>query len=212
MLRLFALATSILFSVVSYAETIGGVRHSQKPNGFRVVLDWADKIPNYEIEAVDGGSILWLKTVSRASAPFPAQIKGWSGDAGYESGLYRITFPKSDGTISVFSLAGADGKQPRLVIDLVRGQPDKPQQAVMQKQPVTPLKTDIAPSKAALIGAASIRNMERFLNEIEQKVAAGEISAEEAYLLAQKHRAAMLNILKRELESESPQSTNVSGQ
>ena len=212
MLKVFTLAVSILFSVESYAETIGGVRHSQKPNGFRVVLDWADKIPRYEIEAVDGGSILWLKTVSRASAPFPAQIEGWSGDAGYESGLYRITFPKSDGTISVFSLAGADGKQPRLVIDVVRGQPDKPQQAVMQKQQVTPLKTDIAPSKAALIGAASIRNMERFLDEVEQRVAAGEISAEEGYLLAQKHRAAMLNILKRQLGSESPRTTNGSGQ
>jgi len=212
MLKVFTLATSILFSVVSHAETIGGVRHSQKPNGFRVVLDWADKIPRYGIEAVDGGSILWLKTVSRASAPFPARIEGWSGDAGYESGLYRITFPKSDGTISVFSLAGADGKQPRLVIDVVRGQPSKPQQAVMQKQPVTPLKTDIAPSKAALIGAASIRNMERFLDEVEQRVAAGEISAEEGYLLAQKHRAAMLNILKRQLESESPRTTNGSGQ
>ena len=211
-MRALWLVAILLYPSFVVAETISAVRHSQKPNGFRVVLDWSDQIPKYELETVNGGSILWLKTVSRTSASFPAQIKGWSGDAGYESGLYRITFPKSDGTISVFSLAGADGKQPRLVIDMVRGQPDKPQQAVMQKQPVTPLKTDIAPSKAALIGAASIRNMERFLNEIEHGVAAGEISAEDGYLLAQKHRAAMLNILKRELESESPQTTNRSGQ
>jgi len=210
-MRALWLVAILLYPSFVVAETISAVRHSQKPNGFRVVLDWSDQIPKYELETVNGGSILWLKTVSRASDPFPAQIKGWSGDAGYESGLYRITFPKSDGTISVFSLAGADGKQPRLVIDVVRGQSGEPQQAVMQKQPVTPLKTDIAPSKAALIGAASIRNMERFLNEIEQKVAAGEISAEEGYLLAQKHRAAMLNILKRELESESPQSINGGG-
>ena len=210
-MRALWLVAILLYPSFVVAETISAVRHSQKPNGFRVVLDWSDQIPKYELETVNGGSILWLKTVSRASDPFPAQIKGWSGDAGYESGLYRITFPKSDGTISVFSLAGADGKQPRLVIDVVRGQSGEPQQAVMQKQPVTPLKTDIAPSKAALIGAASIRNMERFLNEIEQKVAAGEISAEEGYLLAQKHRAAMLNILKRELESESPQSMNGGG-
>ena len=211
MRSVFAFLTIMLFSVAGFAETISGVRHSQKPNGFRVVFDWADQIPKYEIETVEGGSVLWLKTVSRTSAPFPTTIKGWSGNAGYESGLYRITFAASDGKISVFSLAGADGKQPRLVIDLVRGQPNKPQQAVVQKQPITPSKNDIAPSKAALIGAASIRNMERFLNEIEQKVAAGEISAEEGYLLAQKHRAAMLNILKRELESESPQSMNGGG-
>ena len=58
----------------------------------------------------------------------------------------------------------------------------------MQKKPISPMKTDLAPSKAALIGAASIRNMERFLDDIEQRVAAGEISAEDGYQLAQQHQ------------------------
>lgn len=212
MIRAGFLILLISLPMVAVAETISSVRHSQKPNGFRIVLDWADQIPSYELEPVTGGSVLWLKTVTRASAPFPEMINGWSGKAGYESGLYRVTFPASDGQVSVFSLAGSNGKEPRLVIDVVRGESDSQQQSVVQKKPITPLKNDVAPSKAALIGAASIRNMERFLDEVEQRVAAGEISAEEGYQLAQKHRAAMLNILKRELDSNQAASTGVDGQ
>lgn len=186
------------------AETISAVRHSQKPNGFRIVFDWADQIPKYELEIVEDNSVLWLKTVTRASAPFPERIDGWTGNAGYQSGLYRVTFPKADGAVSVFSLEGSDGKDPRLVIDVVRGQETANQAPMVQKKPITPMKTDLAPSKAALIGAASIRNMERFLDDIEQRVAAGEISAEDGYQLAQQHRQNMLTILKRQLNSEQP--------
>lgn len=209
MFRIAFLVVLASLPVIATAETISSVRHSQKPNGFRIVLDWADKIPDYEVESIEDGSVLWLKTVTRASAPFPERIKGWSGNAGYESGLYRITFPATDGGLSIFTLAGSDGKQPRLVVDVLNDGSGKPSAAVTQRQLITPMKEDVAPSRAALIGAASIRNMERFLNEIEQKVAAGEISAEEGYLMAQEHRATMLNILKRELESES--ASKVSG-
>ena len=203
-MRVLWLVATLLYPSLVVAETISAVRHSQKPNGFRIVLDWSDQIPKYELETVNDGSILWLKTVTRASAPFPERIDGWSGDAGYQSGLYRVTFPKADGAVSVFSLEGSDGKDPRLVVDVVRGAETANQAQVVQKKPITPMKTDLAPSKAALIGAASIRNMERFLDDIEQRVAAGEISAEDGYQLAQQHRQNMLRILKRELNAEQP--------
>ena len=203
-MRALWLVAILLYPSFVVAETISAVRHSQKPNGFRVVLDWSDQIPKYELETVNGGSILWLKTVTRASAPFPERIDGWTGNAGYQSGLYRVTFPKADGAVSVFSLEGSDGKDPRLVVDVVRGQEAANRAPVVQKKPITPMKTDLAPSKAALIGAASIRNMERFLDDIEQRVAAGEISAEDGYQLAQQHRQNMLTILKRQLDSGQP--------
>ena len=203
-MRVLWLVATLLYPSLVVAETISAVRHSQKPNGFRIVLDWSDQIPKYELETVNDGSILWLKTVTRASAPFPERIDGWSGDAGYQSGLYRVTFPTADGAVSVFSLEGSDGKNPRLVVDVVRGQKTANQAPVVKKKPISPMKTDLSPSKAALIGAASIRNMERFLDDIEQRVAAGEISAEDGYQLAQQHRQNMLKILKRELNAEQP--------
>ena len=201
-MRALWLIAIVVYPSFVLAETISAVRHSQKPNGFRVVLDWSDQIPNYELEPVNGGSILWLKTVTRVSAPFPERIEGWTGIAGYQSGFYRVTFPKADGAVSVFSLEGGDGKEPRMVIDVIRGHEAANQAPTVRKKPIASMKTDLAPSKASLIGAASIQNMERFLGDIEQRVAAGEVSPEDGYQLAQKYRQKMLTIFKRQLNAE----------
>lgn len=202
MIRALLVMSLVLFPSILSAETMSSVRHSQKPNGFRVVIDWADRVPDYDLETEGSETVLWLNTVTRISAQFPEFIEGWSGEAGYQSGLYRITFPNIDGIVSVFSIDRTDHKEPRLVIDVVRDpKHTESKQVISQK---TNQVVEIPRSMTESIGAQTIRSMEKFLARIEERVAAGEISPEYGYQLAQKYRQEMLEELRRQI-NPSPQ-------
>jgi len=182
----------------SLAETISEVRHSPNNGGFRIVLDWSDQVPNYELESGAGGSVLWLKTVTRISAPFPEKIYGWTGTAGYDSGLYRITFPASDGRVSVFSLARSAEKGPRLVIDVTKD--DVSKIPVTNDRLVVPLKRSVSVSDAAIVEMSSIKEMEQFLAQVERLVSTGDLTRSEGHRLAKEKLGLMLDRFTRELE------------
>jgi len=197
MIRVLLVVTIVLYPSILAAETISSVRHSQNLNGFRVVIDWSDRVPNYDLETEAGEAVLWLKTVTRISAQFPKFIEGWSGEAGYQSGLYRITFPKIDGIVSVFAIDRTDQQDPRLVIDVVRDQKLTEPNQVSSKRSNQVLEASRPGDES--ISAQSIRSMEKFLARIEARVASGEISPEYGYQLAQRYRQELIEALHRQI-------------
>ena len=78
-----------------------------------------------------------------------------------------------------------------------------PMTAIAQQGVISPQVPTVAPSPAASIGAAAVRNMERFLLNLERQVKTGDLSEGDALKLAQERRETMLKILETELERQA---------
>lgn len=166
---------------VALSETISKISHAHTDQYVQIVLEWSDKVAAYDLESVDEGSILWLKTVSRMSVPFPDSLAGWTGRAGYSSGLFRVTFPKTDGAVSVDSLAATQDQSPQLIITIhkkpfaeARLDHDEDSQARHQETTV-------------IDDHETVVELNQFLKHIESRVARGEMSVDEGYRLVKQY-------------------------